>query len=303
MKLLIFTEAKWAFGSLYTEACKHLVRHGIVTNMLDWGNAYTLDDMQSLLTTYDYIVSTYNGVPILMNDYQIPANRIIIQIHGEPEFLNFQDTQGLDIFNQVAEYAVVGNSLVNSSVTMGISRVPKVTYLGITTDLYRIAISEKLTTVGYAATYKVLNKWGTDIKRGVLAEQATANAGLIWNPSRHVPFGMMPAYYSRVDAVVMSSLQEGFGLGVMEAAAAGRLVIGTEVGNWTETPELGITAPVREEDFVPFVSDTLKWYANNPVAYREKCLAAQNHVRAWDWQHKILSWVKLFRSLPRKISC
>ena len=99
----------------------------------------------------------------------------------------------------------------------------------------------------------------------------------------------MPDFYRTVDAVLISSISEGAGLPVMEAAAAGRLVIGTPVGHFPLKAYQGggIIAPIEAEKFKEFAVATLRYYKENPAAYVEKCRSIQEAARKFDWEYSI----------------
>jgi len=82
-------------------------------------------------------------------------------------------------------------------------------------------------------------------------------------------------------------------LAVIEAGAAGRLVIGTPVGHFPRKAYEGggILAPIEREKFVAFVAATLSYYKENPREYRVKRLAIQQAARKFDWQHSIQEWI------------
>jgi hypothetical protein len=92
----------------------------------------------------------------------------------------------------------------------------------------------------------------------------------------------------------------------LEAAAAGRLVIGTPVGHIQLKAYQGgaILAPIEAEKFKVFASKTLIYYKDNPAAYRAKCLEIQKSALGFDWQHTIDEWVNLIEgtSAPRLAS-
>jgi glycosyltransferase involved in cell wall biosynthesis len=108
----------------------------------------------------------------------------------------------------------------------------------------------------------------------------------------------MPKFYKSVDAVLMSSLTEAQPRPVMEAAAAGRLVIGTPVGHFPlrAYQGAGILAPIEAEKFKSFTAATLKYYKENPAAYVQKCHAIQEAARKFDWRYFIDEWVDLIES-------
>ena len=105
----------------------------------------------------------------------------------------------------------------------------------------------------------------------------------------------MPDFYRTVDAVVTSSISEANALPVMEAAAAGRLVIGTPVGNFPRAAYegTGIIAPIEADKFKEFTTATLRYYKDNPAEFVRKCQDIQRAAIKLDWQYVIDDWVEL----------
>ena len=114
-------------------------------------------------------------------------------------------------------------------------------------------------------------------------------------------FHDMPEFYRSVDAVVTSSISEAAQLPVMEAAAAGRLVIGTPVGHFPQRAYdgCGIIAPIEAEKFTAFTAATLRYYKDNPSAYVEKCRSIQEAARKFDWHYAIGDWIALIEAARR----
>jgi glycosyltransferase involved in cell wall biosynthesis len=150
-----------------------------------------------------------------------------------------------------------------------------------------------------------LNTYGVELKRGELAEAAPQEAGLPLQGGRFNghsnPFPGYAWVLLEVDAVLSASISEGAGLPAMEAAAAGRLVIGTPVGHFPRIARegAGIVAPVEAEKFKAFVVATLRYYKDNPAAYRDKCRAIQDAAQKFDWQYSIGEWIELIET-PRR---
>jgi predicted O-methyltransferase YrrM len=144
--------------------------------------------------------------------------------------------------------------------------------------------------------------FGVEWKRGELAEAAAREAGLTFkvagSTGNQIPFHDMPEFYRTVDAVLTSSISEAAQLPVMEAAAAGRLVIGTPVGHFPRKAYQGggILAPIEADKFKVFAAETLRYYKEHPSAYVDKCHVIQDAARAFDWQHSIGEWVELIET-------
>ena len=84
----------------------------------------------------------------------------------------------------------------------------------------------------------------------------------------------------------------------MEAAAAGRLVIGTPVGNFPRNAYegTGIIAPIEADKFKEFTAATLRYYKANPSEFVRKCQDIQKAATKLDWQHMIGDWVELIET-------
>jgi glycosyltransferase involved in cell wall biosynthesis len=97
---------------------------------------------------------------------------------------------------------------------------------------------------------------------------------------------------------VMSSVSQSVGLPALEAAAAGRLVICTPVGNFPQyaCEGAGIMAPIEPEKFKEFTARTLRSYKDKPAAFMEKCRAIQKAAKMFDWRYAIDSWVGLIEA-------
>ena len=107
----------------------------------------------------------------------------------------------------------------------------------------------------------------------------------------------MPRYYQQVDAVLVTSLREGFGLPAMEAAAAGRLVISTPVGGFPYLASRGggITAPLDGDEYKAFVIEKLSYYKDHSTEYIEVCRNTQDAARQFDWEYTISEWADLIK--------
>ena len=80
----------------------------------------------------------------------------------------------------------------------------------------------------------------------------------------------------------------------LEAAAAGRLVIGTPVGNFPRLAYegMGIMAPLNAKAFVDFTYRTLVKYRDNPVLFREKCASIKEAAQKRAWINVMPDWIR-----------
>jgi glycosyltransferase involved in cell wall biosynthesis len=294
-KVLFYTQNRWAFGSIHHGLCKELYKHNIYANLLNEDHEYTKEEFQLLNSTYDLFVTNPDKVIALHTKGGIPLNKIIAVAHGQWDIL--LANQSSDIYPHIHSFGVISNVLKNKCKEWNISREPRVLETGIHFDLFYAPPSERLKVIGYGGIKQTLNFFGQEIKRGYLIEKACEGIeGICLQSSGSYSYLCMPSYYKTVDAVVMSSIEEAGGLPMLEAAAAGRLCIGTPVGFFEEnaTKGGGILVPLEENHFIESVKQTLLYYKNNPGDYINKCLEVQNYAREnYDWSHKISSWLEL----------
>ena len=293
-KIVFFTEPEWAFGIIHYELIKYLFQYNINATVLNWYLTCTTDEIQELSRSIDYFVSTPHGIGILIDRHGIEPEKCVVVAHAALDLQHFSwftaDNQA-----RVHKYSVVSNWLAEQSQILGISRLPAVTPIGINYHAFYTKPSLQLRTVGYAGAINPDNVH-RHIKRPWLVEQATADAGLIFQAahSYHNSWVTMPGFYQAVDAVVVASTEEGAGLPALEASAAGRLVISTPVGIWlAKAANSGHTVPIEESEFVSETTALLNFYRDNPTAYRLKCESTQVHAECYDWRRVIVSWVEL----------
>jgi len=299
-KILIYGYTKWSHGRVYYDLSKRLHRHGYIVDILDWQVNHA-GYIEQLIPYYDFFMTALDGIRPLVDLYNIPYDRIIAVSHSEFDIRMLIDQRGIEIFKQFANYGVVSESLYCASLMRGVTRVPMVASLGVNYKEFFSDISESLQTVGYASSMSD-KPYGIEVKRGDLAEGATREAGLTFkiagSTGKQISFHDMPDFYRSVDAIVTSSISETANLPGMEAAAAGRLVIGTPVGHFALRAYQGggIIAPIESEKFKQFTASTLRYYKENPAAYVDKCCAIQEAARKFDWQHAIGDWIALIEA-------
>lgn len=294
MKLAIFQDTGWSLGQLYSSVAPY-----VKGKCLEWSRAYD----QGTFEEYDRVLTLAGeGSRCLACRYGVPRRKILVVAHAEQDLIRLLKYDGDGGVREYAGFAVVSDTLACASLSIGITRVPTVLRQGISRAFYRMPVPRRLRVVGYAALLERSNEYGVEIKRGDLVRRAVGEAGLEWRPAlppggRLVPRAEMPSYYAGVDAVVCSSLQEGGAMPPYEAAAAGRLVIGTPVGDFPRLAYegMGVLAPLNDEQFVEFLSATLGYYRRNPEAFRAKCRGIQLASRGRDWSVVARDWVRFVK--------
>ena len=299
-KLLIYGYTKWSHGRVYYDLCKQLHRRGYIVDVLDWQGSHT-GYVNQILSYYDLCMTALDGVRTLVDTYGVPYDKIIALSHHEFDMRMLIEQKGIEVFEKFANYGVVSEYLYSASLMRGVPRAPMVAALGINFSDFYAEIPEGLATVGYAGSMSV-NTFGVEWKRGELAEASAREAGLAFKVAgwtgNQISFHDMPDFYRTADAVLATSISEGAGLPVMEAAAAGRLVIGTPVGHFPLKAYQGggILAPIEAEKFKAFTIATLKYYKDNSASFQDKCRAIQEAARKFDWQYSIGDWIDLIES-------
>jgi glycosyltransferase involved in cell wall biosynthesis len=297
-KVLFYIENAWAFGTIHNHLCKHLYSYGIYANILDWNIKYTKDEFDLLNQSYDIFVTVPQTVKILHDDYHIPLEKIITIAHEQYDILSAKNVNGVNFFEQLKDYAVISNILKIKSKEFGIQRNPKVVQTAINFDTFYKPVHNSLKNIGYGGAKISHNFFGVDRKRGNLVEKVVSDIHDL-NLVSHKFYNhlCMPAYYNKIDTLIMSSLEEAGGLPAMEAAAAGKLVIGTPVGYFEENGKYGggVLVPLDELGFLNETRKNLLYYRDNPKEYKEKCEEIQHYAREhYDWSKTIHSWVELF---------
>jgi hypothetical protein len=294
-RVLFFTGTGWAFGSVHSELARYLHSRGIICDILDWSKGYKWDEMKLLIDYYDRFYSIPGETWPLTDNYGVPHEKIVVVAHGEYDLHHMVDTRPDDEINRFAAYGVISDFLRDLSRELEIKREPKIVKYGVNCSRFLQPVSSELRTVGYGGSMHRADHLGVDWKRGYLAKQAAESAGLVFSPAGQFHFLCMPSYYKQVDAVLVTSLREGYGLPAMEAAAAGRLVISTPVGGFPHQASLGagLAAPVEAKEFEEFVVDRLLYYKGNPAQYIEICKAIQKAAKKLDWDYVVDEWIEL----------
>jgi Glycosyl transferases group 1 len=292
VKLFIYSYTQWAFGTIHNGLAEALRKKGWAVTIKDWCQLYPVSEFVAEANRHDRVMTICDGAITLVQTYGIPREKIIVVAHAE---VDIQTLGAFDrSFHCYAGYGVVSDSLACSSLALGVTRTPTVVRLGLDVKKFKRPIAKELKTVGYAARMERKTPSGVEQKRGALAKACVEEAGLVFKATENTSMEAMPGFYGSVDALLMPSLQEGAGLPPIEAAAAGRLVVGTPVGHWPRLAYegLGILAPLNEAAFKAFTVEKLRYYKANPAAYRRMCALIQKAAAGRDWSVVVCDWIK-----------
>jgi glycosyltransferase involved in cell wall biosynthesis len=244
----------------------------------------------NILRRFDAIAT----VPSVLNgllSHGVPASKLVAVAHSEIDIVLGVERCGVGIYEQVYGYAVIHPDLVEVSRSAGIERVPLVTPNGIDFDYYYTPISSGLKCLGYAGApvFHMSNR--SECKRSHLLRPICDGVGLPLRWPERMHYLAMAGHYESVDSLIVTSSYEGCGLPAMEAAAAGRLVLGAQVGAFDGSSGLLCRTPDLE-----FVEDAVAHLnrCKDPAVYRLECERAQQYARDhYDWDHVIERYVEL----------
>ena len=292
-KVVFYIEPEWAFGSIHYELTKQLFQFGINSFVLPWNKGYTKEEIAELCDSVDYFVSSPHGILSLTKwHFDVPLEKCIAVCHAVLDLNHYIEIG--ENSNKIPKFAVVSEWLKEKSAELNIARIPEVVELGINFNSFYAPVNEELRTVGFAGSF---NQRHIEIKRGWLAEKVVALSGLNFKVAEryHNSFVTMMGFYKTVDAILISSTEEGAGLPALEAGAAGKLVISTPVGLWDTKikPNGGLDVPIDEGLFIDRTLNILEFYKKNKNDYKTKCINIQEHARSYDWKFVIHKWAKL----------
>lgn len=316
--VIFFTDTDWVFGRIHYDLIKKLFLRGFNCHLLPWNRVYSVDQMREFERKIDLFVTTSAGWASLKNYGVIPRDKCVIIAHSKIDIINLIDSHGIEEFEKVRKYACVSEHLTRLSTEMGIKRIPSLAYIGIDYNSFYYKTKDSMTTVGYGSVYSEtengpvpqllelestegFKQTDTDLnarsKRGWLAKRAAVSAGLDFKIAQkyHRSFVTMPGFYRSIDVLINPSLEEGGGMPVLEAAAAGKLVITTASGYVKDRLK---DAPIHivstdEENFLKETTKILLCYKNDNVKYKRKCEEIQEYAKLYDWRNCIDQWVEL----------
>jgi hypothetical protein len=288
--VLFFTQNQWAFGQIHHALIKRFYTHGVYAHLLNFYQEYRQKEYDMLNSTFKTFVTTPEAVARLMH-HGIPPNKIVAIAHAERDVVGGVKNSGTEVFNLLKGFGVINKTLSTIWKSFGVAREPTVVRNGVDFDYYYAPASDALKIVGYAGAAMHPMSDGSDCKRSYLASRVMENSGLEYRCAPNINHLCMAAYYRTIDAVLVTSNYEACGLPILEAAAAGRLVVSPEVGYFDGAH--GALCRLDDEDFVADAKEALAKY-QDPALYKEACEKAQQYARDhYDWGSVISGWLKL----------
>jgi glycosyltransferase involved in cell wall biosynthesis len=309
LNVIFYVEQDWAFGRIHTDLSKYLFQYGINAHFLDWTKIYQRDEIYHLNKIFDAWVTTPHGWKGLSSyDVGVEPEKMIVVSHSKLDIHEPYDALK-DMYSRFYSYGAVSNWIIEESKNKGIEREPILCPLGIDYKTFKLDISRKLERIGFASSFNRRNEicrghdaaekaFGMRVKRGYLAEDIAERTDLELKIAKQHSsnFATMPAFYKSVDSILITSTHEGAGLPMLEAGAAGKLVMSTSVGHFEERvgDKGAIRLPMGETELVDYATDVLNFYKRNSHIYMNKCFQIQEHAESYDWKYVIKNWLKLF---------
>ena len=296
-RIAFFTYNEWAFGSIHKALIKELYKNGIDSNIIDWNVAYSREEFNAFMDTYDVFVTVPGNSVNFLLSYGVPYDSIIAIAHGRYD-IQYGLAEGNN-FNAFRAYGGVSSDLADFSQQNGINKEFHVVRNGINFDEFYRPVAEQLNVIGYSGIIEKDNPHSNikDWKRGYLVQEIAYKTDTkLFLPSKRSHLAMS-AYYKDVDCLMLSSTeQESCGLPLLEAAAAGRLPISTLTGINRDfgTPN-GVILPMDEDLYISEGVRAINSLKENPNIFKCLYTDAQEFARIhYDWSTVIGEWIKLF---------
>lgn len=262
---------------------------------MDWNHPFNDSERADLESQYDAFVTTPgSAITLLRSLFKVPYEKIIGIAHGRYD-LEYGISQGNE-FDQLKNFAGVSPDLYAYARELGINRPMEILRNGLHFDYFYQHPAEGLRVLGYSGAFRYENfNKDTDIKRGFLVKQVAERVGIPFKPAPPQTYLTMPQYYSQVDTVLVSSLEESCGLPLMEAAASGRVPMSTPVGIARDDKNYpGIVLPFDEGEYVEQAIEQILYYSRSPNAFRADCKKVQEYAKEnYDWPKVIDQWLNV----------
>jgi len=290
--VLFFIENAWAFGQIHNALIKRFWERGIYAHILDWRSSYSATEIEYLRQKFQVWYTIPQALPHLLHTFAIPKNRIVTVAHNDTDIHQCVQTSGAEVFDELKAYGVINPTLVESSKQFGVQRIPDVVLNGIDFDHFYSKASNSLRVVGYAGALFHERPSGKDFKRKHLVSKTLDGLPLEFRDHTFMHHLCMAGFYESIDALLLPSDYEACGLPMLEATAAGRLVL-CSAGVGYFDGNFGIPLRLPEDEWVEDAKAALLAH-RDPTIYKQACERSQAYARDhFDWRTRVEAWVKL----------
>ena len=115
-----------------------------------------------------------------------------------------------------------------------------------------------------------------------------------WKTARSID--KMPQYYNEIDVYICASINEGTPNPCLEAAACGKTIISTRVGNMPEFIDNGINGYLIDRK-IDRIRDRINYFNRNRSKLIRMQEAARKTAEQWDWKIQAENYRKMFRDV------
>lgn len=298
MKVLFYYDTDWVLGKIHTELCKVLYPD-IDCDLFSWSRGTSKEEMDLLNSKYDFFVSLPQVCFELNFKYCIPGNKLVAIAHSEIDLIQtIESGYNASLFDQIRGYAVISPTLINSSISLGIKKIPNLLKIGLFINNYKKEKSQKISNLGYYQMFCRLEN-NIDIKRGVLVKAVSKMTGLNFIHRQNLNYLAIDKAYTNIDICMFASLTEGNPYVALESFAAGIPVLGTNTGIFKDISKSGggIILPFKEDEYIEKAIEKIKILQSNPDLYSEMSDKASEESKKFDWSILKNDWISYFNSI------
>jgi len=308
IKIACYIHNEWAFGNIHHELVKYIHPYGIDSLVLCWDKKYTNKEFTEYDQTVDLYLTTPQGTYWLLNSQKSVPEKCITVFHSQLDLLFVKNHFSPELIERCNGFAAVSKYLITRAKELGLDFPITHLPLGVNYNRYFYKPTDSIKTIGYAGHYisRIDHNNGVSddnpglYKRSFLAKEIAEELNLNFKiaQSYHNSFVTMPGYYPTVDVIICPSMNEGAGLPILEAGAAGKIILTTTVGHFPEkiTIKGAIPIPYEESIFKNVCKKIISYYVKNPKAYKQKCEEVQEHAKSYDWKYCIEDWAQFIIS-------
>ena len=303
MRIGFLCELNWSVHTVYDGLTKELHSHGIDTHIyhIEWNHnsqeyqsIYSLLEWFKIINNFDYIVAPAGPEFVkFYNKIGLAPEKTILAIHAPWEIPHMIDAFGPGYLDQYASIFSVSEQCIQNAKDLGVTADLNHTQNGVLFNRFYMPPSESCSEIGYAYPMNTQHKW----KRTSIVSKINGGA-VISADINH--FSLMRQFYKNIDVSLwVSDETEAVGLVNMEAAAAGKLIMSTDVGIIKELPDNPmIKLRMDEEETIEDINNHVRFYRNNNELHRKKCIEIQEYAREYyDWSHAVKTWMTAFNKL------
>ena len=286
-KIMLLVDVKsWAWGIKARYIQKYLNGNfSVDIRYMDDGDPVPREDTHDLYVTF--------WTRHLSHIERFPIEK---RITGITSLAAYKRIIGMNFDNKCAAFHANNMELY----TLARSNHSKVYYVpnGVDTSLFKPKnrIPKGNLIIGYVGKRDNIKGYNSIIiniskyERGIILKTNTNR----WNKA--TPHIEMPDFYNSIDVYIVASLAEGTPNPALEAAACGKPIISTKVGNMPEFIEHGKNGFLVNRNINDFVNK-IKQLKSNPDKCLEMGKNARKQAEKWDWKIQSENYRKMFKEV------